>query len=128
MPHDVFTVPSWTPYRIETDDVSSSDLVGSSGDRASERAGRSPKFCHLQAPARLIGKLPVDTDNYTPITREGEGVVMVCATRLAGRKPAVVLQNSGFGNSANPILSLLNYYRVCLMSFSTAMRARARGT
>jgi hypothetical protein len=30
VPHDVFTVPNRTPYRIETDDTLSSDLVGSS--------------------------------------------------------------------------------------------------
>ena len=37
---------------------------------------------------------------------------MACGAYLAGRRPAVVMQNSGFGNSANAILSLLNYYQI----------------
>jgi len=49
---------------------------------------------------------------YTPVAREEEGVGMACGAYLAGRRPAIVMQNSGFGNSVNAILSLLNYYRV----------------
>ena len=37
---------------------------------------------------------------------------MACGASLAGRRPVIVMQNSGFGNSLNAILSLLNYYRV----------------
>ena len=63
--------------------------------------------------AGLIEKLQADTGIiYTPVTREEEGVGMACGAHLAGRRPAIVMQNSGFGNSANAILSLLNYYRV----------------
>ncbi len=71
----------------------------------------------LSVPCKLLGKLidrlQADKDIiYTPITREEEGMGMACGAHLAGRKPAIVMQNSGFGNSANAILSLLNYYRV----------------
>ncbi len=71
----------------------------------------------LSVPCKLLGKLidrlEADKDIiYTPITREEEGMGMACGAHLAGRKPAIVMQNSGFGNSANAILSLLNYYRV----------------
>ncbi len=63
--------------------------------------------------AGLIDRLQADTEViYTPVTREEEGVGMACGAYLAGRRPAIVMQNSGFGNSANAILSLLNYYRV----------------
>jgi sulfopyruvate decarboxylase subunit alpha len=63
--------------------------------------------------ARLIDKVQADPAViYTPVTREEEGVGMACGAHLAGRLPAIVMQNSGFGNSANAILSLLNYYRV----------------
>ncbi len=63
--------------------------------------------------AKLIEKLEADrTIIYTPITREEEGVGIACGAHLAGRRPAIVMQNSGFGNSANAILSLLRYYRV----------------
>lgn len=37
---------------------------------------------------------------------------LACGAHLAGRRPAVVMQNSGFGNSVNAVLSLLNYYKV----------------
>jgi sulfopyruvate decarboxylase subunit alpha len=63
--------------------------------------------------ANLIGRLEADSDViYTPVAREEEGVGMACGAYLAGRHPAVVMQNSGFGNSANAILSLLNYYQI----------------
>lgn len=71
----------------------------------------------LSVPCKLLGglidKLQADTDIiYTPVTREEEGVGMACGAHLAGRRPVIVMQNSGFGNSSNAILSLLNYYRV----------------
>jgi sulfopyruvate decarboxylase subunit alpha len=63
--------------------------------------------------ANLIAKLEEDPSIiYTPVTREEEGVGIACGAYLAGRRPAVVMQNSGFGNSVNAILSLLNYYRI----------------
>lgn len=73
--------------------------------------------CFLSVPckllARLIDKLAADPSIiYTPVSREEEGVGMACGAHLAGRRPAIVMQNSGFGNSANAILALLNYYRV----------------
>jgi sulfopyruvate decarboxylase subunit alpha len=49
---------------------------------------------------------------YTPVSREEEGIGLLCGAYLAGRRPAIVMQNSGFGNSVNAVLSLLNYYRV----------------
>jgi sulfopyruvate decarboxylase subunit alpha len=63
--------------------------------------------------AKLIEKLEADsTVVYTPVAREEEGVGMACGAYLAGWRPAIVMQNSGFGNSVNAIMSLLNYYRV----------------
>ncbi len=52
--------------------------------------------------ANLIAKLEHDADVvYYPVSREEDGVGMACGAYLAGRRPAVVMQNSGFGNSAN---------------------------
>jgi sulfopyruvate decarboxylase subunit alpha len=63
--------------------------------------------------AGLIDKLQADSEIiYSPVTREEEGVGIACGAHLAGRRPAIVMQNSGFGNCSNAILSLLNYYRV----------------
>jgi sulfopyruvate decarboxylase subunit alpha len=61
----------------------------------------------------LIQLLEKDTEViYTPVTREEEGVGVVAGAYLAGKKPAIILQNSGLGNSINAICSLLNYYQI----------------
>jgi sulfopyruvate decarboxylase subunit alpha len=63
--------------------------------------------------ADLIAKVETDSDViYTPVTREEEGIGLASGAHLAGRNPALIMQNSGFGNCANAILSLLNYYRI----------------
>lgn len=49
---------------------------------------------------------------YTPVSREEEGVGIMAGAWLAGRTPVMFMQNSGFGNSANAVLSLLQYYRI----------------
>lgn len=71
----------------------------------------------VSVPCKLLGdlidRLAADTSIvYTPVSREEEGMGLACGAHLAGRRPAVVMQNSGFGNSMNAVLSLLNYYRV----------------
>lgn len=49
---------------------------------------------------------------YTPVTREEEGLGILAGAFLAGRRPAIIMQNSGIGNCINAICSLLNYYRL----------------
>ena len=49
---------------------------------------------------------------YTPVTREEEGIGVLAGAYLAGRKPAIVMQNSGYGNIVNAICSLTNYYSI----------------
>lgn len=71
----------------------------------------------VSVPCKLLGDLidRLSEDKsiiYTPVSREEEGVGLACGAHLAGRRPAVVMQNSGFGNSVNAVLSLLNYYKV----------------
>ena len=71
----------------------------------------------VSVPCKLLADLitKVETDPnviYTPVTREEEGVGLACGAHFAGRNPALIMQNSGFGNCANAILSLLNYYRI----------------
>lgn len=71
----------------------------------------------VSVPCKLLGelidRLAADASIvYTPVSREEEGMGLACGAFLAGRRPAVVMQNSGFGNSVNAVLSLLNYYKV----------------
>lgn len=49
---------------------------------------------------------------YVPATIEGEAVAIAAGAFLAGRKPVILLQNSGLGNTVNPITSLLAVYRI----------------
>ena len=63
--------------------------------------------------AGLLELLEKDNDIlYTPVTREEEGVGILAGAYLAGRRPVIVLQNSGLGNSINAICSLLNYFHI----------------
>ncbi len=49
---------------------------------------------------------------YVPAVREDLAVGMACGAWLAGRKPVLFMQNSGFENSLNAITSLLMIYRI----------------
>ena len=61
----------------------------------------------------IITLLEKDTEvTYTPVTREEEGLGIAAGAFLAGKRPAILMQNSGLGNCINAICSLLNYYRL----------------
>ena len=49
---------------------------------------------------------------HIPITREEEGVGIAAGAYLGGKLPAIIMQNSGLGNSINAIKSLLHLYRI----------------
>ena len=48
---------------------------------------------------------------YTPAVREDEAVAMAAGAYMAGKIPAVLMQNSGLGTSLNTIISLNVIYR-----------------
>jgi len=71
----------------------------------------------VSVPCKLLGDLidqlrEDDSISYTPVSREEEGIGILAGAYLSGKKPAIVMQNSGFGNSVNAICSLLNYYQI----------------
>jgi sulfopyruvate decarboxylase subunit alpha len=71
----------------------------------------------VSVPCKLLDELISLMENdhdiiYTPVTREEEGVGILAGSFLAGKKPSIVMQNSGFGNCINAICSLLNYYKL----------------
>ncbi|MEW2592234.1 phosphonopyruvate decarboxylase [Micromonospora aurantiaca] len=45
-------------------------------------------------------------DLYLPANNEGEAVAIAVGAQLAGRRPVVMIQNSGLGNAVNPLTSL----------------------
>ena len=49
---------------------------------------------------------------HIPVTREEEGVGIAAGAYLGGKKPAILMQNSGLGNSINAIKSLLELYEI----------------
>ncbi|MCM2255645.1 MAG: phosphonopyruvate decarboxylase [Vicinamibacteria bacterium] len=52
---------------------------------------------------------------YAACSVEGEAVAFACGAWLAGARAAVLLQNSGLGNTVNPLASLALPYRVPLL-------------
>ncbi|MEG3618568.1 sulfopyruvate decarboxylase subunit alpha [Magnetovibrio sp. PR-2] len=76
----------------------------------------------VSVPCKLLGDLMEhvagdDSITYTPVTREEEGVGILAGAYFSGKKPAILMQNSGLGNSINAIMSLLHYYKVPVMFF-----------
>lgn len=56
---------------------------------------------------------------YTPAVREDEAVAMAAGAYMAGKVPAVLMQNSGLGTSLNALISLnLIYRQPCLLLVS----------
>jgi len=61
----------------------------------------------------LISLLERDREvTYTPVTREEEGIGILAGACLGGRRPAIIMQNSGLGNSINALCSLVGLYRL----------------
>lgn len=60
----------------------------------------------------LIEKEP--SIKIIPITREEEGVGICAGAYLAGKKPFMLIQSSGLGNSFNALTSLIKTYKIPL--------------
>lgn len=58
-----------------------------------------------------IRKRPIE---HIPVCREEEGVGIAAGAVLGGRKPILVMQNSGLGNSINALMSLTYLYKLPL--------------
>lgn len=52
---------------------------------------------------------------YIPATREDEALGIATGAYLAGRKPVVLMQNSGLGSAINPLASLDILYRIPIL-------------
>ncbi len=53
------------------------------------------------------------------VTREEEGVGVAAGAFLGGKKPSILMQNSGLGNSINAIKSLLEIYEIPIIFIIT---------
>jgi sulfopyruvate decarboxylase subunit alpha len=52
---------------------------------------------------------------HVPVTREEEGVGVCAGAFMGGRRPAILMQNSGLGNSINALTSLNVLYGIPLL-------------
>ncbi len=52
---------------------------------------------------------------HIPVTREEEGVGICVGAFLGGKNPAILMQNSGLGNSVNALASLHKLYGIPLL-------------
>ena len=50
-----------------------------------------------------------------PVTREEEGIGICAGAYLSGKKVAILMQNSGLGNSVNGLTSLFELYKIPLV-------------
>jgi len=64
----------------------------------------------------VINYLSEDPDvPYVPATREDEAIGIATGAYLAGKKPVVLMQNSGLGNSIGTLASLPLLYEIPLL-------------
>jgi len=64
----------------------------------------------------VINYLSEDPDSpYIPATREDEAIGIATGAYLAGKKPVVLMQNSGLGNSVGTLASLVLLYEIPLL-------------
>ena len=60
----------------------------------------------------------IDKDDeiiHVPVTREEEGIGICAGAYMGGRKTAILMQNSGLGNSINALKSLMELYEFPLL-------------
>jgi sulfopyruvate decarboxylase alpha subunit len=73
-------------------------------------------------PDSILGGIIAELMNrrlYTPAVREDEAVGMAAGAYMAGKTPAVLMQNSGLGTSLNALISLnMIYQQPCILIVS----------
>ncbi|MBE6487409.1 MAG: sulfopyruvate decarboxylase subunit alpha [Methanosphaera stadtmanae] len=73
---------------------------------------------------KLLELIDEDDDiRHVPVTREEEGFGICAGAYMGGMKPAILMQNSGLGNSINVLTSLMKLY-----NFPVLMIISHRGT
>ena len=66
--------------------------------------------------SKLLNMIDEDDDIiHVPVTREEEGIGICAGAYLGGKRPAILMQNSGLGNSINALKSLTELYEFPLL-------------
>ena len=62
---------------------------------------------------KILNMIDDDSEiTHIPVTREEEGIGICAGAYLGGKRPAILMQNSGFGNSINALKSLIELYEI----------------
>jgi sulfopyruvate decarboxylase subunit alpha len=74
--------------------------------------------------SKLLNMIDDDPEiTHIPVTREEEGIGICAGAYLGGKRTAILMQNSGLGNSINALKSLMELYE-----FPLVMVMSHRGT
>jgi sulfopyruvate decarboxylase subunit alpha len=66
--------------------------------------------------SRLLDMIDDDPEiTHIPVTREEEGIGICAGAYLGGKRTAILMQNSGLGNSINALKSLTELYKFPLL-------------
>ena len=66
--------------------------------------------------SKLLEMIDEDDEiTHVPVTREEEGIGICAGAYLGGKKTAILMQNSGLGNSINALKSLTELYKFPLL-------------
>ena len=66
--------------------------------------------------SKLLNMIDEDEEIiHVPVTREEEGIGICAGAYLGGKRPAILMQNSGLGNSINALKSLMELYEFPLI-------------
>ncbi|WP_432645288.1 sulfopyruvate decarboxylase subunit alpha [Methanobrevibacter sp.] len=66
--------------------------------------------------SKLLNMIDEDPDiTHIPVTREEEGIGICAGAYMGGKKTAILMQNSGLGNSINALKSLTELYEFPLL-------------
>ncbi|MDO8869178.1 MAG: sulfopyruvate decarboxylase subunit alpha [Methanobacteriaceae archaeon] len=66
--------------------------------------------------SKLLEMVEFDSEiTHVPVTREEEGFGIAAGAYMGGMKPAILMQNSGLGNSINVLTSLYKLYKIPIL-------------
>jgi sulfopyruvate decarboxylase subunit alpha len=100
-------------FIIYTIDMNPSLAVYQGMKRAGINFATSVPCVNLQELLALVGSDPDII--HLPVTREEEGVGICAGAWMGGQRPALLMQNSGLGNSINALASLDMLYGIPLL-------------
>ena len=73
--------------------------------------------------AGVIDAIEADDSIYhIPANKEDEGMGLCAGAFMGGKRPAIIMQNTAIGVTINTLVTLTQYYRICLLYTSPSPR------